>query len=463
MLTLLDSRFPRRQFLTAGSLALGGLSLPQLIAARETTRQAGLPTRDVSVVFLFMQGGPSQTETFDPKMTAPAEYRSATGEISTAIPGVTFGATFERLATLANKFSVVRSFATGDGNHDIKPIVGKASSGAALGSIYSRVVGSTHFQTGLPTNVTLFPQAVDSGAKESLAQFGRFDSTGPFGQAYAPFIPGAGGVFQEDLELQTTPDRLTDRRQLLKNLEQLQRQLDTSGSFDGMAAVRSQALKVLVSGVSEAFDLSKEDPRTVERYDTSKLIRPESIDKRWNNHQMYRDHSQTLGKLMLMARRLCERGAGFVTVNTNFVWDMHADQNNATVTEGMQYCGRPFDHAVSAFIEDVEARGLRNNILLVACGEMGRTPKINERGGRDHWGQLAPLLLYGGGLKMGQVVGRSDAQAGSPASTPYNISNLLGTILQAQFDLGQLRLVRGLPNEIVRMTENFLPIPELVG
>ena len=138
------------------------------------------------------------------------------------------------------------------------------------------------------------------------------------------------------------------------------------------------------------------------------------ISKKWNNRPRYIEHVNSLGKLMLLARRLAERGAGFITITTNFVWDMHADQNNATMIEGMGYVGRPFDHAVSAFIEDVEARGLRDKILLVCCGEMGRTPKINAKGGRDHWAGIAPLLLYGGGLKMGHVVGSSTRDGGEP-------------------------------------------------
>ena len=140
-------------------------------------------------------------------------------------------------------------------------------------------------------------------------------------------------------------------------LDALRRSFDATGIGDRLDAVRQQAYEVLLSGVSSAFDLSDEDPRTTARYDTSSLVPPESIDKKWNNRKWYRDHGQTLGKLMLMARRLCERGVGFVTVTTGFVWDMHADQNNAHVEEGMRYCGLPFDHAVSAFIEDIEARG----------------------------------------------------------------------------------------------------------
>lgn len=119
--------------------------------------------------------------------------------------------------------------------------------------------------------------------------------------------------------------------------------------------------------MTEAFDISKENPKLIERYDTSKLMDVNRISKKWNNRPRYIEHVNSLGKLMLLSRRLAERGAGFITITTNFVWDMHADQNNATMIEGMGYVGRPFDHAVSAFIEDVEARGLRDKILLIPC------------------------------------------------------------------------------------------------
>src|SRR5207253_7298570 len=138
----------------------------------------------------------------------------------------------------------------------------------------------------------------------------------------------------------------------------------------------------------------------------------------------------------LLARRLCEAGAGFVSVVTNFVWDMHADNNNAPPAEAMPYVGRPFDHAVSALLEDLEARGLSDQILLVCCGEMGRTPRINRNGGRDHWSRLAPLLLYGGGMRGGRVVGQSTKDGGEPVGDNLTPKNLISTILHTVFDVG---------------------------
>ena len=165
---------------------------------------------------------------------------------------------------------------------------------------------------------------------------------------------------------------------------------------------------------------------------------------------------------MLLARRLCEAGCGFVTVTTNFVWDMHADQNNAGVEEGMQYMGLPLDHALSAFLEDVHQRGLSDDILLVVCGEMGRNPRINNRGGRDHWGGLAPLLLAGGGLRMGQVIGQSTRDAGEPATEPIEIKHLLATIMHTLLDVGALRTVTGVPSDVSRVITGADPIRELV-
>ena len=459
MLSFTEKNLGRRSFLRVGSLGLGGLSLSNLLAAKALAAGAGRVVRDKSVVFLFMHGGPSQTETFDPKMSAPAGVRSVTGEVKTSLPGVTYGATFEKLARLAHKVAVVRSFTTGNANHDIKPIVCKETLGANLGSLYARVAGTNHPVSGMPRNVALFPRAVEPKSQERVTQFGKFDSTGFLGAGYTPFIPGGSGDLQQDMHLNLPRGRLDDRRGLLSRLDQLKKSLDGNG--EGLDRFRQQAFDTLLGGVGDAFDLSKEDPKLVERYDTAPLVRPDQIGRQWNNYNNYVDNARTLGKLMLMARRLCERGCGFVTVTPNFVWDMHADENNATVQEGMQYCGLPFDHAVSTFLQDVEERGLSDDILLVACGEMGRTPKLNARGGRDHWGGIAPLLIAGGGLKMGQVIGESNRDASRPAADPITNKDLVATILHSLFNVEELRVTQGIPAELVDLTSSGKPIREL--
>ena len=473
MLTIGDSvrrggRLARRPFLRVGGAGLAGLAglssrfgqSPQGIAAVPPNEQAARFLRDRSVIFLFMHGGPSQFETFDPKTEGPSNVHAQTGAIATSIPGISFGSTFSGLAKRAHLLNIVRSFVTGDGNHDIKPVVGRATSGANIGSLYARVAGASRPDTAMPTNIALFPPAVIGDAGPAITDFGNFASAGDLGPAYAPLVPGGSAGFQADMQLHLPQDRLGDRRRLLAELDQGKRWRELA-ALRGSSAIHDAAFDALLRGVSDAFDLGKEDPRLVERYDTAPHFRPESIDKKWNNHKHYADHGQSIGRLLLLARRLCQRGAGFVTVTTSFVWDMHADINNAPVTEGMRYVGAPFDHAVSAFIDDVEAHGLSDKILLVCCGEMGRTPQLNAAGGRDHWGGLAPLLLYGGGLGKGTIVGRSSRDGGEPASDPVTIPDLVGTITRSLLDLSEVRLLDSLPKSLQATLSQGRPIPGL--
>lgn len=447
MLSLVESKSDRRGFLRVG--ALGGLALSDLLRVQALGAEQGSPLTGKSVVFVFMHGGPSQIETFDPRMTAPVEIRSTTGEVQTTVPGVTFGGTFPQLARLADRMSIVRSFTTGNGNHDIKPIVSAASVNANIGSVYASVAGSNDPQTGMPTNAALFPRCVEPDSQPRIKNFGDFLATGSLGAASAPFIPGGGGQLQSDMQLRIPRARLDDRRELLRRLDRLRRDADASGALSAVDRFREQAFETILGGVGDAFDLKQEDAATLRRYDTAPLVRPENIDKKWNNRKYYIDNAATLGRLMLLARRLVERGCGFVTVTTNFVWDMHADQNNAGMREGMGYVGAPFDHAISAFLEDIEHRGLSDRVALVCCGEMGRTPRINKNGGRDHWGAIAPLMLAGGGFSRGQVIGQSTRHAAEPASEPWKNTNLVATLMNLLFDVGRLRVTRGVPREVM--------------
>ena len=449
----------RRSFLQIGGLALGGLTLAQQLAQEA---YGNVPfAKDKSVIFLFMHGGPSQTETFDPKMSAPAGVRSVTGECRTKIPGVTFGSSLERLASLADKLTIVRSFTTGNGRHDIKPIVCDQTLGANIGSIYARAVNSNTTPNGLPINVALFPRAVDSTTMPAITNFGNITSAGPLGAAYRPFMPGGDGGLNESMKLAIPGQRLENRRELLKRLDQARRKVDAAKLFSEADRFQQQAFSTVLGGAARAFDLSRESPATVARYDTAPLVRPDQIRTKWKNYPRYVDNAKTLGKLLLYARRLCEAGCRFVTVTTNFVWDMHADKNNATIEEGMRYMGLPFDYAVSALIEDLHARGLQDKVLLVCCGEMGRTPKINDRGGRDHWGDLAPLMLAGGGLPTGRVVGASNRDASLPATQPVTINHLIATIMHTMLHVGEARVARGIPTNVMNVIAESEPIPHL--
>ncbi|QVL30701.1 DUF1501 domain-containing protein [Telmatocola sphagniphila] len=453
------SRMDRRAFLQVGGLNLSGLSLhpifPSACLAGESRSDSGKAVTDKAVIFLFLHGGPSQFETFDPKPNAPVEIRSATGEVKTNIPGITFGGSFPKLAKMANRLAIVRSFVPGDANHDIKPIVAKEGFGANLGSAFASMAGANNPSNGMPNNVLLFPRSVDPNSGPGQAAFGKFASTGPFSGSCAPFQPDGDGTLNKDMKLNLPLDRLDDRRSLLAGFDQLKRRMESE--VENVDTARQQAFSVLLSGVGDAFDLAKEDPKIVNLYDTNKLLQVEKINKKWNNHKHYADNARTLGKLLLLARRMVERGAGFVTVTTNFVWDMHSDVNNAPMVEGMSYMGPPLDHALSTFLEDLRQRGLEDKVLLVACGEMGRSPRINKDGGRDHWGNLGPLLLAGGGLNMGQVIGQSNSNGGEPNSDPVRIPNLIGTIMHTLFDTGKLRITRGASRELLQMAD-YTPI-----
>ena len=220
--------------------------------------------------------------------------------------------------------------------------------------------------------------------------------------------------------------------------------------MSGIDRFEQQALELILGKSKDAFDLSKEDPRLVERYDTGRF--QTGLSK-------YRQ--STLGKQLLLARRLCESGCGFVTIH-NPGWDMHGGPTQHAMASGMDELGTPVDHAVSAFLEDVEDRGLKDNILLIISGEFGRTPKLNKHGGRDHWPQLTPLMLAGGGLQMGTVIGSSTPKGESPRSTPISLDNVLATVIHVLFDVAQLRLQPNLPREIISHLENTDPIHELI-
>jgi hypothetical protein len=468
MLSFMDNRrgLSRRSFLRFGSLGLGGLALPQLLAAKAAGAANAKVLRDKAVVFLFMHGGPSQIETFDPKMSAPSEIRSVTGEVQTTLPGVTFGGTFPRLAERAKRLAIVRSFSFENiGNHDLRPLVGPESFDANLGSIYASVAGTNRLDSGMPNNVMLLPRSVDPTSSPYPESFGRFDRTGSLGAAYVPLIPGTvstGGSMQQDMRLTLSRDRLDDRRQLLASLDGVKRQLQVPGVDD----YRRQAFETILGNAEQAFDLSREDPRTIEKYDTSRLCNPESIrlgrDGRQNGFfPRYVDHGKTLGKELLLARRLVEAGCGFVGLTSNFVWDMHADGNNPRVEAGMNFSGTVFDHAVSVFLDDLRDRGLADKVLVVAVGEMGRSPKIDENGGRNHWHKSAALLLSGGGLPMGQVIGQSTHDGGQPATEPMTVGHLYATIFHTLFDVGQLRIQQGVSPDVLKVATSAAPITGL--
>jgi hypothetical protein len=444
----------RRGWLRAGWLGLGSLGLADLLAARARGEAPGIVRPGKSVVFLFCSGGPSQIETFDPKPNAAPEVRSQTGWLQSNVPGMEFGGTFPGLAQRADRLAVVHSFAhkTGDHVQAIEQVFQAGRRGnSSLGCMVSRLRGSTHPTTGLPTSVHLAADEVDPQYSNEKQRMLSADTPAGLGPAYGPFRPEGKGELNQSLRLQLPLDRVDDRRALRTAFDRLRRESDARGLMSGLDRFEQQAFDLILGEGRRAFDLSTEDPDLLARYDTGQYQ---------TGFKKFRPSA--LGRQLLLARRLCERGCGFVTIQ-NPGWDMHADGNNPGIVTGMEMLGRPVDRAVSVFLDDLAARGMANDVLLVITGDFGRTPRMNKAGGRDHWPQLSTLAFAGGGLKMGQVVGRSTAKGDAPASSPISLDQVLATVMHSLFDLSQLRLQSGVPREISRALEAAAPIAELAG
>lgn len=384
----------RRDFLKVGALGLGALTLPQLLASRARASALGKPVKDTSVVWLWLGGGPTHVETFDPKMSAPVEYRSLTGEVKTSLPGVTLGGTFPMMAKVARQMAFVRSFAHtnsghGGGTHwvmtghdNLTVDNGGLPTRPSMGSVLARVRGPNHGETGMPTYVRLGGIGADGAAF--------------LGAANAPVDPA--GQARQNMTLSISRDRLQDRRYLLKGLDRMKQEANRDGFIAGMRAFEEQAFSLVLHHAPVAFDLKKEQPALIASY------------------------GRGLGEQLLIARRLCEAGCGFVTIQYGG-WDMHGQLKRGIETRALQ-----LDRAVATFVEDVRQRGLQDKVLLVITGEFGRTPRINRGAGRDHWAPLSTLALAGGGLNMGQVIGESTAKAEKPLSAPITPADLMATV-----------------------------------
>ena len=437
MAKLYAKRPHRRAFLQVGLPMLAGGLGNNFAHGVEADRRSAL--KDHSVLMIFLHGGPSQYEFWDPKPDAPSDIRTVTGHLPTRLAGVRFGSHFPKLAQRADRFCVVRSYVPGDGNHDLKPLVSQHSLMGSLGAAYNSIAGPQNPVSALPSSLHLMPVAVGE-KRVPPPDFGLAElqtATGPFARSNSPFIPGGTGPALANMTLSMPGDRWGDRSSLLKRLDENEARLD---ALSGTEGPRERAMRVLLANTGKAFQLNQEPERVIARYDTAGLVSEASIGTTLNNHNFYKEHVRSLGRLLLLGRRLIENGAGLVTVNTAFVWDMHADVNNAPVKTGMDWLAPPLDHALSVLLDDMEDRGLLERTLVVVCGEMGRTPKVNDKGGRDHWGDLGPLLLAGCGVPRGAVHGLSTRDGSRPASSPVTNQHLLGQIWSTLLDTQKLRL-----------------------
>jgi hypothetical protein len=417
----------RRDFLKVGALGLSSFALPDLLRARARAAQNGQTAKNTSVVWLWLSGGPTHVETFDPKMEAPVEFRSTVGAVQTNVPGIEIGGVFPKMAQVADKMAFIRSFAHrnsghGGGTHwvmtgyNFPPADnGQRQIKPGFGSILARYRGPNNALTGLPNYVRL----------------GGIGADGPawLGPAYAPF--DTTGNARKNMELQLAMARLEDRRNLLKAFDTINRDIDRTGLLSGMDSFEHQAFELILSKARETFDVTKEDPRTRDQYGPG------------------------LGQQLLLARRLCEAGVGFVTLNYGG-WDMHGQ-----IVNGLKQRAPQLDHAVAAFLQDLAARGMSDNVLLVITGEFGRTPRVNNNAGRDHWAPLSTLALAGGGLRMGQVVGESTAKAEVPKSTPISPQDLMATVFHV-LGLPQDLHIKDQSGRPIPMIESGKPIAELI-
>ena len=442
----------RRNFLRIGSLGLGGLSLTDLLRAEAA---AGKTEQQKSVVMIYLPGGPTQHETFDPKPDAPMGIRGSYKPISTKIPGVQYCELLPKLSAMADKFSVVRSLVGMDNRHESfqcytghsggRPQDNEPAGGwPSFGSLVSSVLG--------PGPGGAMPY-IDASPAMSYAPYrnrghheGAFEPSWPgfTGHEHIPFA--MQGDIKKDLVLNGIDlNRLNKRRGLLTALDGLQEKVESAG----LDNIQKQAFGLLTANkLTEALDINKEPKKVLERYGKA-----QATDKAFGGAPQSAHH-------LLLARRLVEAGVRCVTVAFG-AWDWHANREGSIEYLSKKYLP-VFDHAVSVFLEDLEERGLLETTTVIAWGEFGRTPKINAKGGRDHWPGTQSVLLAGGGIQGGRVIGETDKIGSVPSSRPVHVQEIFATLynnLGIDVNSDTVNDFNGRPRFLV--TGGSQPIPEL--
>ncbi len=385
----------RRSFLTVGSLALGGLALPQLLQAKGAGRHK-------SVIMVYLSGGISHQDTVDLKPDAPSGIRGEFKPIPTNVPGLQVCELLPRLARCADKYSVIRSVVGQPDEHSSFlscagfPMNQTQRDGKPhFGSVVARVKGPT--DPTVPAFVDLFP----------TMQHKPYNSPGP---GLLGRHAGGARIDGQDLAVMKlnglTRDEFGGRKALLSKLDRLAEAEPTKG----MGGHYQRAYGVLASSkLVEALDVTKEPVRVRDRYGRGSTKHLGDGAPMWNDQ-------------LLMARRLVEAGARVVTVAYGF-WDTHG-QHFRHMKQHLPL----FDQGISALIEDIHVRGLDQDTTVVVWGEFGRTPKINKDAGRDHWARVNSAIVAGGGMRMGQVVGSTDTIAGEARDNPVHYRDVLATV-----------------------------------
>jgi hypothetical protein len=392
----------RRSFLRVGFLGLAGLTLADHLRLRARAAGGGQPTKDTSVILLWLGGGPSHLDMYDLKPEAPVEFRGEFKEIDTNVPGIRVGEHLPLQARHMDKMSIVRSAMHTNAGHGmgthwmltgyVPTIEINDNLNPSCGSIVAKMRGSN--APRMPAYVCL-PNPPPSANAAYL------------GVAYNPFSPGSDpsnpGFQVRDLQLTPRVDlgRFRNRRQLLKGLDTLRRDVDTQGTAEGYDRFYRDAFEIVTSAdCRRAFDIHQEDPRLRDRYGRDS----------W-------------GQSTLLARRLVEAGATYVTVNLGG-WDTHSNNFQELKTRLLPR----YDRALAALLEDLHDRGLDKKVLVLTYGEFGRTPRVNPTAGRDHWPGAMSVVFAGGGLKMGQVVGSTDPKAEYPKTRAVGPQDVLATM-----------------------------------
>ncbi len=415
MLTILGKKhslcdgITRRSFLKIGGLAMGaagGIGLPALLKAQS---ENGNKSSHKAIINIFLSGGPPHQDMWDIKTDAPSEVRGPFEAISTAVPGIQIGECFPKIAAMMDKMAVIRSVVGSVGHHDGYQCMSgwnrrdKLSIGGcpSIGSVLAKLKGPV--DPGIPPHVGL-------SQKMGHIEWAESGSPGFLGATYKPFKPDGQGM--SDLKLNNmTLDRLSDRKTLQKNFDRLRSDIDSSGMMKGMDSFTQAAFDVLSSNkLMDALDISKESQETRDRYGDGKP------------YKYQYDGAPTVNDQILMARRLVEAGARSVSLSYGR-WDSHGDNFGL-----VRHHGPRLDQAVSALVQDLEERGMLDDVTVVVWGEFGRTPMINKNSGRDHWPRVSCALLAGGGMKVGQVIGSTNRLGEAAATRPVHMQEIIATL-----------------------------------
>ena len=429
----------RRGFLRVGGLSLGGASLPQILSA--DTSKSGLGHK--AIIMIFLAGGPPHQDMWDIKRDAPTNIRGEFNTIKTKVPGIEICELFPKIASMADKFAFIRSIVGAQGGHDAQQcLTGKSPRNApaggwpSIGSVMSSIQGPA--STAVPAFVGLSPKCGHD-------QWGDPGQPGFCGPSHSAFTPNRGGG-ASDVELKgISLERLGDRQSLLKSVDCFRRDVDASGVMGSLDDFNKQAYGVLTSSkLAEAFDLSKEDPKLVERYGkgTEKL----TADGPWKRLDQF-----------LMARRLVEAGARCVTIGFSR-WDWHGS-NFKRGREDFPL----LDQGVTSLVQDLHDRGLDKDVSVIVWGEFGRTPVINKSAGRDHWPKVSNALIAGGGMRMGQIIGSTTRDGGEADDRPVTFQEVFATLYHSVgIDVSSATVndLNGRPRYLV--DQRYKPMPELI-